>query len=80
MNEVIQGWRVGAVYKSESGELFTIKRVETPWLITSDGSNDYCWFDIRGNQQKSHCPNCKHGNLTNLIDTNTTTYRIRGKE
>lgn len=82
MNEVTQGWRVGAVYRSESGELFTIQSIDldyTDLRASSNTSDESHWFDIEsGNWQCTR--NCTHGNLTNLVDTNTTTYKIRGKE
>lgn len=80
--EVIQGWRVGAVYKSESGELLTVKDVANVnsgmALVCTITGDDNHSFDLAGT---CHChPRCRHGNLTNLVDTNTTTYKIRGKE
>lgn len=88
MNEIIEGWKVGAVYKSESGDEFHILSIE-PSLKASTlkttsttiqlEDEDSCihWFDIRGNTSCSKT--CTHGNLTNLVDQDTTTYKIKSK-
>lgn len=85
MSEVIQGWRIGAVYKSESGELFKIVNRDLDYtdiraILISDSGRTPHWFDIQSGNVQCTLKTCTHGNLTNLVDTNTTTYKIRGKE